>query len=243
MLCLLRTDTCVFGPSLYLKNVVGSWYMFFLGRCFLCHTFSLTKQCHHCFFHPLNSRVFAVSCLRPCDWATGWNLGCRRYSKKEVLQWGIFSHVPCPWRVVKEVWKSCLLPFFSPSQGVAIDFLAHSQDLTWQSSQPDVLLLRLSVVCWCRCVLLGWEGSLEVLEWLPVAACNICTVAEPAAGPWESGLPAQLFFLFSVISFTSPGDCLYSWSMQKLEILGHLFRPVICGLVVWDMGEHCVGKL
>lgn len=228
MLCLLRTDTCGFGVSLYLKNVAGSWYMFFLGRCFLSHAFSVWH------FHTLNSSGFAASCLRPIDWATGWNLVCSRYSEKEALQQGIFSHAPHPWSVVKEVWKqSCLLWVSSPAHGVAINFLAHSQDLTWQSSQPDVLLLRFSVVCWCGCVLLGWERSLEALGWLSLPAWLQTTHAlllNKLYVPGKSGLSTHLFFCFPMTSFTFPGDCPYSWSMQKLEILGHLFIPVIRGL-------------
>lgn len=137
----------------------GAGACFFLAGALLTMLLLWESCVIHCFHHPLNSSGFAGSCLRPHNWATGWNLGCSRYSEKEALQGGIFSHVPSPCSVVKEVWKkSCFLPVSSPDQGVATDFIACSQELNWWSSQPDVLLLRLSVACCCGCVLLDWEG-------------------------------------------------------------------------------------
>lgn len=72
----------------------------FLGMLFLC----LRKLCHviYCFFHPLNSSGFAGSCLKPHDWASDWNLGCSRYSRKKPFNEDLS---PCTFvvSVVKEV--------------------------------------------------------------------------------------------------------------------------------------------
>lgn len=65
---------------------------------------------------------------------------------------------------------------------------------------------------------------------------NTCTTAERAVGPWdEVGFLRVPFFLQPPLPLLEPFPAVEACTkveLQKLEkkILGHLFRPLICGL-------------
>lgn len=231
MLCLLRTDTCGFGASLYLKNTVGSWDMFFLAGAFLAVLFlCLRKLCHPLLFFIL---LIAVALL---SLASGPIIGLLVgiWVAADIPRKKPFKEESFPMYLVPGVlWRRCerrvaSYQFLPLPRVLPLTSLLIAK--TWTDRVPSlmcsfsgsVLYVGVDVCCWAeKGVWKHWGGF--PFQHGYIQHMHYC---------WTRSLGKVDFlhiFFFSA-TFTSPGNCPYSWSIQKLEILGHLFRPVTRGL-------------